>query len=318
MSAAEIPENAPEHCPGPSNEQAGTASACQGCPNQNVCATAPKGPDPALPFIKERMNSVKHKILILSGKGGVGKSTFTSQLGFALANDENIQVGIMDIDVCGPSIPKIMGLEGEQIHQSLSGWSAVYVQDNLGVMSIGFMLSNPDDAIIWRGPKKNGLIKQFLKDVDWGDLDFMLVDTPPGTSDEHLSIIQYLKESGIDGAVIITTPQEVALQDVRKEIDFCRKVKIPIIGVVENMSGFVCPKCKGESVIFSPTTGGAKKMAEDVKIPFLGSIPLDPRIGKACDTGVSFLDEYSDSPASKAYLDIITEIKTSLTRQDDF
>src|SRR6266542_3682349 len=131
----------------------------------------------------------------------------------------------MDVDVCGPSIPKIMGLEGEQIHQSLSGWSAVYVQDNLGVMSIGF-------------------IKQFLKDVDWGDLDFMLVDTPPGTSDEHLSIVQYLKESGIDGAVIITTPQEVALQDVRKEIDFCKKVKIPIIGVVENMSGFVCPNCK--------------------------------------------------------------------------
>ncbi|RIA83977.1 cytosolic Fe-S cluster assembly factor nubp1-B-like protein [Glomus cerebriforme] len=280
MAVNEKPENAPEHCPGPSTEQAGKASACQGCPNQNICATAPKGPDPALPLIKERMSSVKHKILILSGKGGVGKSTFTSQLGFAFSNDENIQVGVMDIDVCGPSIPKIMGLDGEQIHQSLSGWSPVYVQDNLGVMSIGFMLSNPDDAVIWRGPKKNGLIKQFLKDVDWGDLDYMLIDTPPGTSDEHLSITQCLKESGIDGAIIITTPQEVAIQDVRREIDFCRKVKLPILGIVENMSGFVCPNCKGESIIFAPTTGGGKKLAEDEKVPFLGSIPLDPRIDK--------------------------------------
>lgn len=244
----------------------------------------------------------------MSGKGGVGKSTFTSQLGFAFSNNENIQVGVMDIDICGPSIPKIMGLEGEQIHQSLSGWSPVYVQENLGVMSIGFMLPNPDDAIIWRGPKKNGIIKQFLKDVDWGELDYMLIDTPPGTSDEHLSIVQYLKESGIDGAIIITTPQEVSLQDVRKEIDFCKKVKIPILGVVENMNGFICPNCKGESIIFAATTGGAKKMAEDVEIPFLGSIPLDPRIGKSCDNGLSFLDEYPDSPASKAYLKIIEEI----------
>ncbi|CAG8501553.1 16540_t:CDS:2, partial [Acaulospora colombiana] len=245
-------------------------------------------------------------------KGGVGKSTFTAQLGFAFASEENIQIGVMDIDVCGPSIPKIMGLEGEQIHQSLSGWSPVYVQDNLGVMSIGFMLSNPDDAIIWRGPKKNGLIKQFLKDVDWGELDFMLIDTPPGTSDEHLSITQYLKESGIDGAIMITTPQEMSLQDVRKEIDFCRKVKIPILGVVENMSGFICPNCKGESKIFDPTTGGARKMAQESGIKYLGSIPLDPRIGKACDAGLSFLDEYPDSPACKAYLNIITEIKQKL------
>ncbi|CAG8668295.1 390_t:CDS:2, partial [Ambispora leptoticha] len=149
------PENAPAHCPGPDTEQAGKASACAGCPNQNICATTPKGPDPAIPLINERLHQVKHKLLVLSGKGGVGKSTFTSQLAFAFASDENVQVGVVDIDVCGPSIPRIMGLEGEQIHQSMSGWSPVYVQDNLGVMSIGFMLPNPDDAVIWRGPKKN-------------------------------------------------------------------------------------------------------------------------------------------------------------------
>jgi Mrp family chromosome partitioning ATPase len=153
----------------------------------------------------------------------------------------------MDIDICGPSIPLLTGLENSTIHTSAQGWSPVYALPNLSVMSIGFLLPSKSDAVIWRGPKKNGLIKQFLKDVDWGELDYLVVDTPPGTSDEHLSIVQYMKETGIDGAVIVTTPQEVALQDVRKEIDFCRKVGIPILGVVENMSGFVCPSCKNES-----------------------------------------------------------------------
>lgn len=255
--------------------------------------------------IAERLSGVKHKILVLSGKGGVGKSSFTSQLAFALSGDEDCQVGVMDIDICGPSIPTIMGVVDEQIHQSNSGWQPVFVQDNLGVMSIGFMLPDKDDAVIWRGPKKNGLIKQFLRDVDWGELDYLLVDTPPGTSDEHLSLASFLKESGIDGAVIITTPQEVALQDVRKEIDFCKKAKIPILGLVENMSGFVCPSCHGESVIFPPTTGGAQSLADEFKIPLLGKIPLDPRVAKSCDMGLSFLDEYPDSPACTAYEEII-------------
>ncbi|KAI9012113.1 cytosolic Fe-S cluster assembly factor NBP35 [Phycomyces nitens] len=298
-------ENAPEHCPGPESQTAGQADACAGCPNQNICATAPKGPDPDIAVITERMASVKHKILVLSGKGGVGKSSFTSQLAFALSHDDEVQVGVMDIDICGPSIPTIMGLEGEQIHQSNSGWQPVFVQENLAVMSIGFMLPDKDDAVIWRGPKKNGLIKQFLRDVDWGDLDYLLVDTPPGTSDEHLSVTTFLKESGIDGAVIITTPQEVALQDVRKEIDFCRKAKIPILGMVENMAGFVCPSCHGESIIFPPTTGGAAALAKELNIDLLGSIPLDPRVAKSCDMGVSFMDEHPDSPACTAYEAII-------------
>ncbi|KAK2097604.1 hypothetical protein P7K49_023055 [Saguinus oedipus] len=165
-----------------------------------------------------------------------------------------------------------------QVHQSGSGWSPVYMEDNLGVMSVGFLLSSPDDAVIWRGPKKNGMIKQFLRDVDWGEVDYLIVDTPPGTSDEHLSVVQYLAAAHIDGAVIITTPQEVSLQDVRKEISFCRKVKLPIIGVVENMSGFICPKCKKESQIFPPTTGGAELMCKDLEVPLLGRVPLDPLI----------------------------------------
>ncbi|KAJ3007924.1 cytosolic Fe-S cluster assembly factor nbp35 [Thoreauomyces humboldtii] len=306
--SADVPTNAPEHCPGTASDQAGKADSCAGCPNQAACATGPKGPDPAIALINERLADVKHKILVLSGKGGVGKSTFTTNLAFALSFDDAVQVGIMDIDITGPSMPKMTGLEGETIHQSNTGWSPVYVSDNLGVMSVGFMLQNPDDAVIWRGPKKNGIIKQFLKDVDWGTLDYLVVDTPPGTSDEHLSAVQYLKESGITGAVLVTTPQEMSLQDVRKEISFCRKVGVPIIGVVENMAGFVCPGCHKESVIFAPTTGGARKMAEDTGIPFLGSIPLDPRIGKSCDLGESFLDSYPDSPAHKAYTDVISKI----------
>ncbi|XP_038063848.1 cytosolic Fe-S cluster assembly factor nubp1-A-like isoform X2 [Patiria miniata] len=255
------------------------------------------------------MSSVKHKILVLSGKGGVGKSTFTAHLARGLARDENTQVAVLDIDICGPSIPRVMGLEGEQVHQSGSGWSPVYVEDNLSVMSVGFLLSSPDDAVIWRGPKKNGLIKQFLRDVDWGDTDYLIVDTPPGTSDEHLSIVQYLSCTNVDGAVLVTTPQEISLMDVRKEINFCQKVNLPILGVVENMSGFVCPKCKNESHIFPPTTGGAEKMADDLKIPFLGKLPLDPRIGKCCDEGTSFFEEVPDSPATQSYLSIISKLR---------
>lgn len=157
----------PEHCPGTESEEAGKADACQGCPNQEICASAPKGPDPDLPLIRSNIQGIRHKILVLSGKGGVGKSTFTSMLGWAFAADENLEVGLMDVDVCGPSMPRMMGVNGERVHSSNEGWTPVYVDDNLAVMSIGFLLPDEDNAVIWRGPKKNGLIKQFLKDVVW-------------------------------------------------------------------------------------------------------------------------------------------------------
>ncbi|XP_055265460.1 cytosolic Fe-S cluster assembly factor NUBP1 isoform X2 [Moschus berezovskii] len=292
-------EEVPHDCPGADSAQAGRGASCQGCPNQRLCASgAGAAADPAIEEIKEKMKTVKHKILVLSGKGGVGKSTFSAHLAHGLAEDENTQVALLDIDICGPSIPKIMGLEGEQ-----------FLEDNLGVMSVGFLLSSPDDAVIWRGPKKNGMIKQFLRDVDWGEVDYLIVDTPPGTSDEHLSVVQYLAAAHIDGAVIITTPQEVSLQDVRKEISFCHKVRLPVIGVVENMSGFICPKCQKESQIFPPTTGGAEAMCQDLKLPLLGKVPLDPRIGKSCDKGQSFLVEVPDSPATVAYRSIIQRIQ---------
>lgn len=226
----------------------------------------------------------------------------------AFASDPNKMVGIMDTDICGPSIPKMMGVEAETIHISNEGWSPVWVSENLGVMSIQFMLPNRDDAVIWRGPKKNGLIKQFLKDVSWGDLDYLIVDTPPGTSDEHLSVNSYLQASGVDGAVLVTTPQEVSLLDVRKELDFCRKANIRVLGIVENMSGFICPNCTHKSQIFKATTGGARRLAKETGIPFLGAVPLDPRIGMACDYGESFLENFPDSLACVAVKEVVERV----------
>ncbi|KAF2650598.1 cytosolic Fe-S cluster assembly factor NBP35 [Lophiostoma macrostomum CBS 122681] len=298
----------PEHCPGPESQQAGVADSCAGCPNQKICASAPKGPDPDIPLITSRLSSVAHKILVLSGKGGVGKSTFSTMLSHGFASNPLFTVGLMDTDICGPSIPKMMGVEDETIHVTAEGWEPVWVSDNLGVMSVQFMLPNRDDAVIWRGAKKNGLIKKFLMDVVWGELDFLVVDTPPGTSDEHLSVNSFLKEAGVDGAVLVSTPQEVSLLDVRKEIDFCRKAGIRILGIVENMSGFVCPGCKHQSQIFRPSTGGAERLAQDEGIPFLGKVPLDPRIGMACDYGESFLDAYPESPACQAIRGVVQRV----------
>lgn len=343
-NGGEIPEDANEHCPGPQSESAGKSDACEGCPNQQICATAPKGPDPDLVGIAERMATVKHKILVLSGKGGVGKSTFSAQLAFALAA-KDFQVGLLDIDICGPSIPKMLGLEGQEIHQSNLGWSPVYVESNLGVMSIGFMLPNPDEAVIWRGPRKNGIIKQFLKDVYWGELDFLVVDAPPGTSDEHISIVQFLQATGIDGAIIVTTPQQVSLIDVRKEVSFCKKVGLQVLGVVENMSGLCQPvsdfkfmkvtetgeqrdvtewaiKCMREKApemldlvgyaeVFDSSGGGAAKMCSEMGVPFLGKVPLDPRLCKAAEEGRSCFDDSKCGLSASALKRIIDKLVAS-------
>ena len=259
------PQDANEECVGPQSEMAGKASSCEGCPNASACASGVnKGPDPSAEDVKVRMAGVKKKILVLSGKGGVGKSTVSTQLSFALSRDQSKEVGLLDVDICGPSIPRMTGLVGQEVHQSASGWSPVYVEDNLGVMSIGFMLPKADDAIIWRGPRKVGLIKQFLTDVVWNDLDFLVVDTPPGTSDEHISIVQLLKESNIDGAVVVTTPQEVSMADVRKELNFCKKTNIPVLGVVENMADLRVPLNQLNSSGGSGSTRLVDKEGKDV------------------------------------------------------
>ena len=246
--------------------------------------------------IRDRMGQIKHKVLVLSGKGGVGKSTVAVNMAIALSL-EGKKVGLLDIDIHGPSIPKVLNLEGRGLqadeHQNIM---PVTVSDTLKVMSIGFMLAHQDDAVIWRGPRKYGVIKQFLKDVNWGEMDFLVIDSPPGTGDEPLAIVQLLENA--DGAVIVTTPQDVALSDVRKGITFCRNLNLPVLGVLENMSGFVCPKCGERTDIFK--SGGGQTMAEQMNVPFWGQIPIDPQIVRACDSGMPYVQYFSTSQAAKA------------------
>jgi len=301
----------PEHCPGTKSEKAGKEAPCQGCPNQSACSSGKAAlPDPAISVVAAKLACVKKKYLVLSGKGGVGKSTVSSLLARAFAANPDTNVGLLDIDICGPSIPRIMGCEGEIVHQSGSGWSPVYVEENLSVMSIGFLLDNPKSAVIWRGPRKNGLIKQFLMEVDWGTgLDVLVVDTPPGTSDEHLSIATYLSKTNIDGAILVTTPQDVSIIDVRKEIDFCKKTNIPIVGIIENMSVFVCCNCQHSSELFPKTSGGGEALAKEYNIPFLGRLPMDPKLTKDCDEGNNFIQVNPDSPTTKFMLSLVSTLK---------
>jgi len=254
--------------------------------------------------LDERMKDIKHIYLVLSGKGGVGKSTVASQLALALVK-QGKHVGLLDIDLCGPSIPRLVGLHGKDVKKSSDGWVPVYADEKklLGVMSIGFLLSDETSAVVWRGPKKNAMIKQFLEDVCWGQLDFLIIDTPPGTSDEHISIVENLKKYNPDGAIIVTTPQEVSISDVRKEISFCRKIKLPILGIIENMSGFVCPHCAECTNVFS--SEGGKLLAEEQKLPFLGKIPLDPSLTSCCESGQSFLAAFPNSSSLLAVEEIV-------------
>jgi len=253
------------------------------------------------------LSGVKRVILVLSGKGGVGKSTVTAQL--ALAHQMmGLRVGVLDVDLCGPSIPRMLGLQGQEVHQSEAGWCPVFTDNSqtLGVMSIGFLLTNQDDAVVWRGPKKNAMIKQFLTDVVWNDRDVLIVDTPPGTSDEHITVMEALKETGVtaqvDGAVLVTTPQAVAVGDVRREITFCRKVGLKMLGVIENMSGYVCPHCSECTNIFS--SGGGKSLAEHANIPFLGTVPIEPKLALAAESGVNFIEQFKECEANKCFVRI--------------
>ncbi|GMT28277.1 hypothetical protein PFISCL1PPCAC_19574, partial [Pristionchus fissidentatus] len=307
---SDVPVDANAGCPGTESGQAGKSSACAGCPGQASCASGQGPPKPDVSAVIDRLSEVKHKILVMSGKGGVGKSSVTTSLALALATDPKVQVAVLDIDLCGPSIPRMLGVEEEGVHQSADGWTPVGVKDNLCVMSIAFLLDNKNDAVIWRGPRKAAIIKQFLSDVNWGEIDYLLIDTPPGTSDEHISSVQILMGAGsVDGAVLVTSPQEIALLDVRKEISFCRKTNLPVIGVVENMSGFACPHCKECSDLFPSTTGGATKMCEEFSIPLLEKLPLDPRLAKCLDEGEDFFEKNGDSSLAQSLLSLATKIK---------
>ncbi|XP_069426605.1 cytosolic Fe-S cluster assembly factor NUBP2 isoform X4 [Ovis canadensis] len=204
---------------------------------------------------------VRHIVLVLSGKGGVGKSTISTELALALRHAGK-KVGILDVDLCGPSVPRMLRVQGRAVHQGDSGWVPVFVdrEQSISLMSMGFLLEQPDEAVVWRGPKKNALIKQFVSDVAWGQLDYLVVDTPPGTSDEHMAVVDALRPYSPLGALVVTTPQAVSVGDVRRELTFCRKVGLRVIGLVENMSGFVCPHCSARCP-WTPSSRGAWRMA---------------------------------------------------------
>ncbi len=252
--------------------------------------------------ISERLCRIRHKVLVLSGKGGVGKSTVAVNLAVSLMLAGK-RVGLMDIDIHGPSVPTMLGLTGEEVRVG-NGEILPIELGGLKVLSIGFFLPSQDEAVIWRGPMKMGAIKQFIRDAAWGDLDFLIVDSPPGTGDEPLSVCQILGD--VDGAVVITTPQKVSAVDVRKSISFCRQLGVPVLGVVENMSGFACPKCGEVTPIFR--SGGGRNLAVDMAVPFLGSIPIDPGIALACDEGRAFIHQYGETATARIMQDIIRPI----------
>lgn len=267
------------------------------------CATCTsKGKGSREEVIRCKLNQIKHKVLVMSGKGGVGKSSVATYLSLALAQ-KGYQVGLMDIDLHGPSIPKMFGLHGVlNITQEKEIVPHQY-SPNLKVVSVESMMEDTDSAIIWRGPLKHGVIQQFIADCKWDELDFLVIDCPPGTGDEPLSICRIIPEIK---TVIVTTPQEVALADVRKSINFCKKMNVEILGLVENMSGLYCPHCNGFIPIFG--TGGGEKTAERMKIPYLGPLPFEPAVVVGGDRGRPILEDEQDSPFKGAVLSFADKI----------
>ena len=252
-------------------------------------------------ILQERMARVGRKLLVMSGKGGVGKSTVAVNLAVALAG-EGLRVGLLDVDVHGPSLPVLLGLTGTHARLEGGDIAPVMVTDSLKVMSIAFLLPRESDAVIWRGPMKYGVIRQFLTDVNWGELDVLVVDCPPGTGDEPLAVAQLAGEGS--EAVLVTTPQDVALSDVRRSVSFCRSVELPIAGIIENMSGMLCPHC-GQAVPLFGTDGG-ERLARQTGLKLLGRVAIDPRIVTCGDQGRPFVRELpSDAPAAEAFGQIV-------------
>lgn len=282
-------------------------TACSQCSEKSCSANTQKENESLKEFeerrrLQSRLCRIKHKVVVLSGKGGVGKSTVAVNIASALSMAGQ-RVGLMDIDIHGPSIPTMLGLEGESVN-GVNGELLPVNVDGMKVISIGFLIRNPDDAVIWRGPMKYGVIRQFLTDVAWGDLDYLIIDSPPGTGDEPLAICQLIGD--VDGAVIVTTPQRVAAVDVRRSITFCRHLGVPVLGVIENMSGFACPKCGEITPVFRK--GGGKEMAMEMAVPFLGELPIDPKIAESCDNGRVFVQSTGDSATGQQLRQMIESL----------
>lgn len=246
--------------------------------------------------ILEHLRRIKNTLIVLSGKGGVGKSTVAVNLALSLALAGK-KVGLLDIDLHGPSIPKLLNLESKKITTDNHSIQPIAFGENLKVMSIGFFLPTPDHAVIWRGPMKTAIIHQLIRDVEWGDLDYLVIDSPPGTGDEPLTIIKLIGPSA--QPIIVTTPQELALEDVRKCLNFCRMLNLDVLGLIENMSGFLCPHCGAGIDVFK--VDGGRKIADELNIPFLGSIALDPTIVSSGDEGKPLVFFYAKTKPALAF-----------------
>jgi ATP-binding protein involved in chromosome partitioning len=290
------------------------SEACKTCPSksgdsQGTCGTVKAAKTVQDIAITSALTKIKYKILVMSGKGGVGKSTVATNLALGLAN-RGYQVGLMDVDLHGPDICRMLNLT-ERLHRTGEDKTSLVppmrYNDNLKIMSLEYMMDNRDEAIIWRGPLKIQAIRQFIAEIDWGTLDYLVVDAPPGTGDEPLSVAQTIKDVQ---ALIVTTPQEVALADVRKSINFCKHVNIKILGIVENMSGFICPHCDKQVDIFG--TGGGKKTALEFNLPFLGNIPMDPQVVAGGDSGRPYLSSGAGSAATTAFDQVVANITKEL------
>jgi ATP-binding protein involved in chromosome partitioning len=254
-------------------------------------------PDPDQ-LAKASLTKIKKKFIVMSGKGGVGKTSVSVNLAIALSN-RGFKVGLMDVDIHGPDIPRMLGLSGMLSADANQKIEPMFFSANLAAVSMESLMPDKDNAVIWRGPMKHSAIRQFIGDVSWGDLDYLIIDSPPGTGDEPLTVAQLIKDAQ---AIIVTTPQEIALADVRKSINFCKTVKMEIFGLIENMSGFACPHC-GKSVdLFG--AGGGEKTARLSGLPFLGKIPMDPRMVQCADAGKSYQKEYENSDVTKAFVTI--------------
>ncbi|MDR4509517.1 MAG: Mrp/NBP35 family ATP-binding protein [Candidatus Brocadiaceae bacterium] len=262
--------------------------------------------------IAQRMKDITYKIVVMSNKGGVGKSTVTTNLGVTLAQ-KGFKVGIADADIHGPNIPMMLGVEGNRLKGSSEGVIPQEIIPNLKVASLSFLIEDPSMPIIWRDAAKWDFLCELMGSVCWGELDYLLVDLPPGTGNEAISIIELIGK--VNGAVIVTTPQEVVLLDVKKSVYFSRDSGVPVIGIVENMSSLVCPHCKEHIDVFK--TGGGEKICAELGVPFLGKIPLDPGITEKCDDGVAFVAAYPNSDGAKAFEEIVVKCEDFVSTQED-
>ena len=283
---------------------------CKTCPSksdatQGSCGAAKVAKSMQNIGLQSTLSKIKYKILVMSGKGGVGKSTVATNVAMGLAK-RGYQVGLIDVDLHGPDICRMLDLKDKlftEKDEKPKLLPPMKYNDNLKVISLEYLMENRDEAIIWRGPLKIQAIRQFIGDIDWGELDYLVIDAPPGTGDEPLSVAQTIKDVN---ALIVTTPQEIALADVRKSISFCRHVKIRILGVVENMSGFVCPHCDKPVDIFG--TGGGKKVALEYSLRFLGNIPMDPKVVMGGDSGKPYLSSGAGTVATKAFDKVLDNV----------